>query len=470
MRSRSASFLVLVVALLGMAAGVAGAASTGAGAASTGASGCPAGITCESIDVPLDWSGRKPGKLKLRVNVSEGDGPVLLFLAGGPGQSMVSGTDYVKRWFDRLAPSYRIAVIDQRGTGPTAIRCRKLQRLPLTDLTVRPRPAVRACGRQLGFRRSFYSTASTVRDMEAIRKALGLDKWALMGTSYGTYVAERYARAFPGRVSRLILDSVVPQEDVDPFFRVHMRRAAKVLRRECGQGRCGFRGDPAAGLARLVRMPPRGRVDGPALLDWITTIFSFLPQEIPVFGKAIHLAAAGGDYRPLNRVADRAVKLAAPVPARSLSWGLHAATLCSDMGFPFSIGQGNRRTRTAASARYLARLPGRSFWPFDRATALGNGIIQFCFDWQRTKVVPPPRPGRITAPVLFLAGEYDLSTPVEYARRELRRAPRGLLVVVPELGHGVAFQASCSLEAVSRFLGGRLKRDPCRQPRAETGS
>lgn len=449
-RSRFLLSLIFVLAVFGLAPTVQALAAE-----------CPEGISCRTVKVPLDWSGKQKGQLQLKVNYTEGTGPLLLFLAGGPGQSITSHTDYVRSWFDYLAPNYRIAVMDQRGTGGTAIKCDRLQRLPLTDLTVRPRSAVKACSRKLGAKRSFYSTASTVRDMEAIRKAISVDRMAVMGTSYGTYVATRYARAYPSRVSRLILDSVVPQEDVDPFLRVHMRRAAKVLRWECGQGRCGFKSDPAADLAKLIRMPARGGVSGPALLDWVTTIFSFAPKEIPAFGKAIH-RAANGDYRALNRVSAQAKRLAKPSSADSLSWGLHAATLCTDANFPFSIRSGNRQTRTAATRRYLARSPDRSFWPFTRATAIGNGIPQVCFDWQPTKVAPPPEPARITQPVLFLAGQYDLSTPVEYAKREFRRAPKGKLVVIPKMGHASAFSQECSISALTGFLRGRLKGDPCR--------
>lgn len=428
-------------------------------------------MLCREVIVPLDWSGERPGELELDVRVSEGTGPLLLFLAGGPGQSSSGHVEYVRSWFESLAPEYRIAVLDQRGTGATAIRCSGLQRLPLTDLTVRPRRAVRACGGELGFRRSFYSTASTVRDIEAIREELGVDRMALMGTSYGTYVATRYARTFPDRVSRLILDSVVPQENVDPMLRVHMRRVAKVLRWECGAGRCGFRSDPAMDLARLVAKRPhlgrvpgtntRLRVDGPALLDWMTTILSFMPKDIATAGRGIHRAARG-EYRTLLRAAHKARTTFGAEPAESLSWGLHAATLCSDAGLPFSIGRGDRASRIASTARYLSRSPKRSFWPFDAATAIGNGIVQTCADWPRTEVASPPRPGEISQPTLILAGQYDLSTPVEYARRELRRAPRGKLVVVPKVGHAVAFQRRCSAEALSAFLKGRLRGDPCR--------
>lgn len=464
MRLRVSAFVAVLVAFAGLH-------SSTAAAAPAEIPECQDGMRCREVTVPLDWAGEQPGELKLDVRVTEGTGPLLLNLAGGPGQASSPYADYTRDWFESIAPQYRVAVFDQRGTGATAVRCNRLQSLPLTDLTVRPRTAVKACGTGLGVKRALYSTTASVRDIEAIRKALGVERMAVMGTSYGTYVAMRYARAYPNRVSRLILDSVVPQEDVDPMLRVHMRRAAKVLRWECGKGRCGFRTDPASDLARLVAMRPhRGkvpgtnvhlRVDGPAVLDWLTTILSFMPKDISTVGKGIHRASRG-EYGTLLKVAHKARTKFGAEPAESISWGLHAATLCSDARLPFSIGKGNRKSRIAATSRYLSRVPERSFWPFDAATALGNGIVQTCADWPRTKVAAPPRPGKLKQPTLFLTGQYDLSTPVEYARRELRRAPKGKLVVVPKVGHSVAFQRRCSVSALAGFLRGELKGDPCR--------
>jgi len=424
------------------------------------------------VKVPLDWSGEMPGELELPLMVTEGSGPVVLDLSGGPGQPSTPWAEFSRIKFGRLAPEHRVAVIDQRGTGETAIDCGALQRLHITDFTVRPRSAVRACGEHLGFRRSLYSTTASVRDLEEARKTIGVKRMAITGTSYGTYVAMRYARAYPNRVSRLILDSVVPQEDVDPFLRATLRRAGMVLRRECGKGRCGFRTDPARDLARLVRKKPRKvrlpgrsvrlRVDGPALVDWATSLFSFKEGGVPDFARAVHRAARG-DYRKLARVAAEAWQVAKPSPASEMSWGLHAATVCSDFDFPFSVGSDAPGLREHLARRYSSAIPARAFWPFNRATALGNGVIRTCVDWPKTKVAPPPKPGRLTHPTLFIAGQYDLSTPASYARRELRRAPKGKLVVIPRAGHGVAFDTKCSLRAIKRFMAGKLKGDPCRR-------
>ena len=117
--------------------------------------------------------------------------------------------------------------------------------------------------------------------------------------------------------------------------------------------------------------------------------------------------------------------------------------------------------------RSLAKIPKRSFWPFNRATGRTNGITQACLDWRPTRVKAPQNPGRIKVPELILAGQYDLSTPLAYAKRELRRAPRGKLVVVPKAGHSVALGGTCADKAIVSFLKGKAVGNPCRNAGAK---
>lgn len=442
----------------------------GAGAPAL-ASGCPDGLVCGEISVPADRSGRQPGRLDLRYRVAEGEGPVLLLLAGGPGQPATGLVTKLNARIGTLAPGHRLAGFDQRGTGATAIQCPALQRRHLTDFTVRPPWVVRRCGESLGARRALYTTTATVADIEALRRRLGVGRMDVMGISYGTYVASRYARRHPGRVRRLVLDSVLPQENVDPFLRVHLRRAALVLRTFCRIRGCEGSADPARELHRVVTAPARRvavpgrtrpvRVDGPALLDWLTTIASFKQEKLDDFTAGIHRASRGR-YRRLARLGADVMRGFGPFPAEVQSWGLHAATLCSDMALPFPAGQGSLSARRTSLNRAASRMSARSTWPFDRRTAGGNGLLRSCLYWPRTSVAAPPKPGRLKPRTLLLAGEFDLSTPAGYARRELGRTDHGRLIVVPGGGHSVAFRVSCAGEALGRFLAGTLHGNPCR--------
>ena len=52
-----------------------------------------------------------------------------------------------------------------------------------------------------------YSFKEDVDDIEGLRKALGLDRWDILGHSYGGLVAQQYALDYPNSVNKLILIS-----------------------------------------------------------------------------------------------------------------------------------------------------------------------------------------------------------------------------------------------------------------------
>jgi pimeloyl-ACP methyl ester carboxylesterase len=268
-----------------------------------------------------------------------------------------------------------------------------------------------------------------VADLDALRRALHVDRMVLDGVSYGTYVAERYALAHPDDVRGLVLDSVVPHSGIDVFSDVPMRATPRVLRTACD----GCPGDPVADLRKEIA----AHHDGPQLLDLLTSL-SISHPHLRGGIAALH-AAARGDRAPLLRLERIVARIVLRTPARELSQGLHASTLCADTPAPWggpAAPLAGRRAKLDAAA---ARLPGLG--PFDRATATGNGVALQCLYWPP---VPEPRPtagGQLpVVPALLLAGDQDLSTPLEWARREAATAPDGQLMIVPGAGHSVQLQ------------------------------
>jgi pimeloyl-ACP methyl ester carboxylesterase len=399
---------------------------------------CPnlGGFTCSTLTVPLDWRGRVPGTLKLNVAAADNAGAdrgVLLFLAGGPGQP---GVPSVARIATRLAPvlpAFRLVMIDQRGTGAGAIRCPRLQEeVGTSDIAAPTAAAVRDCAGRLGTARAFYSTRDTVADLDALRNALGVSTWTIDGVSYGTFVAERYAIAHPKNVKALVLDSVLPHSDPqadDPLYLTGLQATARVLRAACSKTQCGF--DPAADLAWVVRHG----MDGVKLFDLIVT-YEFADPDYTAVLSGLH-AARQGDPNPLRGL-EANVHRAAGAPPELFSAGLHAATLCADLRLPWTSSTPIAR-RPALLARRVKSLPAKAFWPFTPATATRNGLIATCSQWPPTPPVPsPPLTSKLPpVPVLLVNGDRDLSTPLEWAREEARRAPRGKLVVVPGASHSI---------------------------------
>lgn len=422
----------------------------------TGAHPCPGqpSFTCATLRVPLDHAGQAAGTLTLAVGMDDaGSAPrgVLLFLTGGPGQP---GIPFLTRIQTRLGSEltgYRLVMFDQRGTGAGALDCPALQRAAgASDLTVVRPSIVEACARSIGAARRYYSTSETAADIDALRVALGARQLTLDGVSYGTFVAEHYALGYPTRVARLVLDSVVPQAGADPLYRAALSRSAVVLRSVCAAEHCDS--DPVVDLAAVIRRLH----DGPALLDALVDDSVGAPGFPGVLG-ALH-AARAGRTGPLEAFL-AAVRRADEVPASYLSQGLHESTLCQELSPPWDPAASGAR-RSATLSALVASTPESDLYPFDRATALGNGLAQGCLAWPATR--PPDVPDGASGaeltpvPVLLLSGERDLSTPLPWARAEAALAPRGQLLEVPGAGHSVQLRARdpAVRRTVARFLAG----------------
>ncbi len=99
----------------------------------------------------------------------------VVYLHGGPGSNFRgNGTD-----MDPLAEGRTLVMYDQRGSGRSEV---------VTD------PAL-------------LTAPHHVRDLEAIREALGAERMSLVGLSWGAGLAVLYASKYPERVSRLLLVS-----------------------------------------------------------------------------------------------------------------------------------------------------------------------------------------------------------------------------------------------------------------------
>lgn len=427
-------------------------ADAGAASQLTNPQPCPdiSDFTCSTLRVPLDHSGHVDGHLDLAVAAADNaDAPrgTLLVLTGGPGQP---GVLFVSRLQSVLAPvldDYRLVMLDQRGTGANALVCPQLQQqIGSSDLFVPTPDAVQECATIVGENRRFYSTEDTVADLDLLRRALGIDNWVIDGVSYGTYVAERYAIRYPHAVTRLVLDSVVPHEGVEPFVTAPMRATGRVLRDVCAARPCP--GDPAEDLAIVVRM----RDDGSDILNAIT-IWEFVSSDYIFIPEILH-AAAHGDMTGLDNLL-AGVRQGVQAPPSELSQGLHASTLCADGDWPWGSAAAKIAGREDDLARAAAKLDPSQVWPFDVETAAGNGILQTCLLWPPTKASHPRQRQHLPdVPALLLGGERDLSTPIEWLRQEANVAPGAELVIVPDATHSLQVRATddSARQAVYDFL------------------
>lgn len=170
------------------------------------------------------------------------DGLPAVYLHGGPGGGTSPGA---RRSFDPAA--YRAVLFDQRGCG----RSLPLADCPETDLEVN-------------------TTEHLVRDIEALREHLGIDRWVVLGVSWGVTLALVYGQAHPERVIAMVLGAVTSgtRRETDWIT----RDMGRVFPREweafaAGVPEAERGGDLAAAYARLLASPDPA-VRGEAARAW----------------------------------------------------------------------------------------------------------------------------------------------------------------------------------------------------------
>jgi pimeloyl-ACP methyl ester carboxylesterase len=440
------------------------------------------GVRCARLAVPLDRSGGVEGSVPLRVarvSFSRHRDRHLMYLSGGPGGAGVIEMVDVLLEVPRLMREFTVIGFDQRGTGRSGLlRCPALER----DARLRSTRAGEDCARRLGPRRAFYTTPDSVEDMEAIRRAVSADKLTLFGISYGTELALEYARRYPSRVERLILDSTVDPDDADPFGLAGFRAMAPTLRSLCPGGCRGVSADPAADLARLtakLRAAPlrgvrygargqrrRGTVRPVAVSDLMydADYNPALRAGLPV---AVRAALDHDDAAPLLRLLAASSLYAAPSPPRDFSAARYG-TVCEETPLPWPRGTPLADRFRIARQRALA-LPPSAFFPFDAEVAYADEI-DLCLRWPDPGQPPRPVAGSYPAvPTLLLQGEEDLRTPPEASARVASLIPGAQRVTLPGVGHAVigADPSGCGRRQLLRFVARRPVRASC--PRVRTG-
>jgi proline iminopeptidase len=100
---------------------------------------------------------------------------VAVFLHGGPGANFRGNGDYM----EPLAEGRAVIMYDQRGSG-------------LSQLVTDPK---------------LLTIEHHVRDLEALRRHFGIRRMTIIGLSWGSALAARYAAEHPERVERLLLVS-----------------------------------------------------------------------------------------------------------------------------------------------------------------------------------------------------------------------------------------------------------------------
>jgi pimeloyl-ACP methyl ester carboxylesterase len=193
------------------------------------------GFTCLTIKVPLDhFDPANPETIEVVFAVAPAKGERKgMFVQASPGGPGGEGISYATTSYSlpRIPAYYDLVFFDQRGIGRSnPLECKNayskyfLQYLN-TDDTVgeegydtpaeqqtaiqNAKTFVDECVAEISIdpaKLKFFTTDQVVEDIESFRQVIGDDKFMLYGVSYGTSVAQAYARAHSDRLLGLILD------------------------------------------------------------------------------------------------------------------------------------------------------------------------------------------------------------------------------------------------------------------------
>ena len=427
------------------------------------------GSQCARVSVPLDHSGAVEGRLGLhvaRLPARRPSGRALVYLSGGPGGAGTS--EFVSALADQpireLRGRYHLVGFDQRGTGRSGLlRCPEIER----DPRLRDTDAGARCAARLGPRRAFYTTAATVEDLEAIRVELGVERLMLYGVSYGTKVALAYARAYPNRVERLLLDSVVDPAETDEFGLEPYRNLQLTLAGLCPDDCGGVTTDPVGDLAALtakLRAEPVAGVTPLAISDLLFDA-DYAPELRAAIPAGVRSLLDHDNPAPLRRLIRAGRPLAQPGSPRDFASARYA-TVCEEVPLPWPRDAAMETRLDHVRARADA-LGADAFRPFDLEVARGDEI-DLCLRWPTASDAPVLRGDAYPdVPALLLQGQEDLRTPASTSATVASQLPDAERLIVPGVGHAVLASDSsgCAVRAVRAWLEGRAVADRCRRVR-----
>ncbi len=377
----------------------------------------------------------------------------LFLLAGGPGQGAIEAHAPLLGAFAGIHRERDLVLLDQRGTGGSNRLDCDIPDEALVTGEISPagmRALAGDCLAALAARPQFYTTSIAVRDLDAVRAALGYERINLLGGSYGTRVAQHYARRYPDRVRAIVLDAVVPSTlPLVPQIAIESQRALdRVFARCAADAECNRRFPAlAAQFARLDARLRRGPVttwftdpvDGTtsdirvtrAHLVTMARMLSYSARAASLLPLLIHEAATNGNFAPLAAQAE----MLGDDLERMIAMGMHHSVVCAEDAPRFA----GAVDRVALQRTYIGPI-------------MLDGMTAICEVWPRGAVDEDfHQPLDSDVPALLLSGEFDPATPAEYGVTATQGFTRALHVIVPGQGHGQA-GTPCVQRLLRRFI------------------
>jgi pimeloyl-ACP methyl ester carboxylesterase len=419
-------------------------------------SGATTAAFCAPFQVPENWDAPEGGrKIDLKValmksHAQAADIDVVVFLAGGPGQAATEAYPNVSATFAPLLKHHHVLLLDQRGTGGSnPLTCKREKAVTQEHFDLETmRTQTRACLQEVSKHADprYYTTAMALRDLDALRQALGAPPFDLIGGSYGTRVAQQFVARYPNAVRSMVLDSSAPNELVlGEEFAANLDSALKAQFAACSAATACAEalGDPWANLLKLrdaLRLKPvqvdyRDPVDFSVKtlhldaysLATLARMYAYTPETSALLPLTV-AAALQGDYLPM---AAQGQLLGGELESLSDN-AMQLSVLCSE-------------DADLLTAR-----------PQEADTILGTQLIDVaqaqCAIWPHgSRPADFHIPIKSDKPALVLAGELDPVTPPRYGEQVLAGLSDARLLLAKGQGHSVMARG-CFPKLIETFV------------------
>ena len=163
-------------------------------------------VTEHTLPVPLDHAVPDGERIDVfaravvAVDRATDDLPWLVFLQGGPGfeAPRPESADFVA-WLPRALADHRVLLLDQRGMGRST--------------PIGPDDATSTTPVAVAERLALHRADAIVEDAECFRQALGVDRWTVLGQSFGGFCSVRYLSAHPESLRSALITGGLPPLD-----------------------------------------------------------------------------------------------------------------------------------------------------------------------------------------------------------------------------------------------------------------
>lgn len=373
----------------------------------------------------------------------------IFFLQGGPGgaATLVAGDPV----YSLLSRDRDVVFIDQRGCGFS----RPFLGAASNDVTVPFRPIARARARfrERGIPLASFNTPENAADVEAVRKALGYGQINLLGSSYGTVLAQQVMSDFPHRLRSVVLSGVVPLRgwDLVPGNQLVQMDGLRGLFRDVRRTRRDRRSFPALSsrynevIARLLERPvilrhrrQKIRLDAFSFQSALIVLLQ-TPQTVRYVPLLIEAAWEGryeqvGPYLyPPMRPGDR-----------GLAFGMFLSVVSHDFRAP-----GTHRHALAQ----VDRLPNGPFKTMTRYTVdrLTKALDRWPVAYDPGAIRPP---FGSAVPTLLVQGDMDAQTPPKGGTDAARLLglKNAFVMSFPRSGHATGLSEGPACDAIRQFF------------------